>query len=372
MRTKISSMVSSCFAKPNEQIHSQKEGHMLKTEFWLYLIKLGLISLGIYCLFRFLFPLFLPFLMAYLVIYLLTPIMERMETHLQLPKKVIRYSIVVLAFLGICAVVFILVWKIIEQIQLFLANAPMYQQSISKMCSEHFHAICQRMDDYFGLDCGTTTNFLLNYIQKTGTKYQSLLSEKAGKTLLSCLHSSFRFFAFTGFFVVALFILTNEFNALRKSIRHSKHYISLHFIWNRMRKSGVTYLKTECIILLLNWMFCSFSVFLLHNPYFFLIGAFIAFLDAFPVIGSGLILIPWSIVSLLQSDYFATVILLGTFLATLFIREILEAKLLGKGMGMNPFIMLLSIYVGIQLFGPSGILFGPLGSVLLQTFLSEN
>ncbi|MBR1740444.1 MAG: AI-2E family transporter, partial [Lachnospiraceae bacterium] len=49
-----------------------------------------------------------------------------------------------------------------------------------------------------------------------------------------------------------------------------------------------------------------------------------------------------------------------------------EAKLLGKGMGINPFLMLLSIYVGIHLFGAAGILLGPLGTVLIQTFMSEN
>lgn len=344
---------------------------MLKTNFWLYIIKLFGVSIGVYCCFRFLLPLFLPFLLAYFMVYCLNPVMTYAKEHLRLPKNIVDYGILILAILCVLTVFSLILWKILDQLRLLFSNFPVYKQLLSKLCHDRLHTVCRCMDQYLGLDMGTTTAFLTEQFQALGKKYHLLFSEKAGKTLLSCLSSSIQFFAFTGFFVVAMFILVKEMKPLREGIRKSSHYPSLHLIYERMKKSGFTYLKTELLILVLNWILCSFGIFLLHNPYFFLIGAIIALFDALPIVGSGLFLIPWSIFYLLQSDYPAAIILLITFLTTLFIREILEAKLLGKGMGVNPFIMLLSIYVGIHLFGAAGIFLGPLGSVLIQTFMAE-
>ena len=344
----------------------------LKTTFWIYLLKLICVSVGVWLSFRFLLPLFLPFLLAYLSVYLLNPAINFATEHLHLPKRISGYGILILSIIGVLALFSLILWKIIGQLRLLFSNFPVYKQLLSEVCQKRFHIICKCMDQYLGLDMGTTTGFLSEQLQTLGEKYHLLLSEKAGKTFLSCLNSSIKIFAFTGFFIVAMFILVEEMKPLREGLRKNKHYPALHMIYERMKKSGFTYLKTELFILFLNWVLCSFGLFLLHNPYFFLIGAIIALFDALPIVGSGLFLIPWSIFSILQKDYFSAAVLFLTFLVTLFVREILEAKLLGKGMGINPFIMLLSIYAGIKLFGASGILLGPLGTVLIQTFMLEN
>ena len=140
------------------------------------------------------------------------------------------------------------------QLRLLFSNFPVYRQLLSEVCQKRFHTICKCMDQYLGLDMGTTTGFLSDQLGKLGEKYHLLLSEKAGKTLLSCLNSSIQLFAFTGFFVVAMFILIGEMKPLRDGLRKSRHYPSLHLIYERMKKSGFSYLKTELLILILNWV----------------------------------------------------------------------------------------------------------------------
>ena len=49
-----------------------------------------------------------------------------------------------------------------------------------------------------------------------------------------------------------------------------------------------------------------------------------------------------------------------------FLREILEAKLMSRKVGMTPFETLLSMYVGVQLFGIFGFLLGPAGFLLIR------
>ena len=38
---------------------------------------------------------------------------------------------------------------------------------------------------------------------------------------------------------------------------------------------------------------------------------------------------------------------------------------MGKGLGVHPLAVLVSIYVGMRLFGPAGILLGPIGAFLI-------
>ena len=98
----------------------------------------------------------------------------------------------------------------------------------------------------------------------------------------------------------------------------------------------------------------------------------ISIFDAFPVLGSGFIFLPWAIYAFLNQEYYTAAILITTYLITLFVREFLEAKLLGKGLGLSPFFMLAAIFIGIQIFGVTGIFLGPLAIVLVRAILSLN
>ena len=67
---------------------------------------------------------------------------------------------------------------------------------------------------------------------------------------------------------------------------------------------------------------CWFCFFILRNPYALLIGIIIAVLDAFPIIGSGSILIPWAVVYVFQGRLKDAVIVMITYLLCLCVREL--------------------------------------------------
>lgn len=166
-----------------------------------------------------------------------------------------------------------------------------------------------------------------------------------------------------------MIILVREMKPLHDMFRKSRYFTPVHFVLTNVKESGLTYLKTEGIILLLNGIVCSLAFFLIHNPYFLLLGVAIAVLDAFPVLGSGMFLLPWGFFLFLSKEYLNASILFTAYIITLLIREILEARLLGDGMHLNAFVMLAAIFIGIELFGIGGILLGPLSLVLIRSLL---
>ncbi|HHU70495.1 MAG TPA: AI-2E family transporter, partial [Clostridiales bacterium] len=87
-----------------------------------------------------------------------------------------------------------------------------------------------------------------------------------------------------------------------------------------------------------------------------------------PILGSGIILIPWSIIMLFSGNIYSAAILITVYLLCQVTRQLLEPKLIGKSMGAKPLFTLISIYVGVQLFSGYGYFLGPIGlAIILAT-----
>ena len=100
--------------------------------------------------------------------------------------------------------------------------------------------------------------------------------------------------------------------------------------------------------------------------FFLLLGALIALFDALPVFGAGMILIPWALISFLQSDTrmgFGLIILYGVEALT---RSALEPRLVGRQIGLHPLATLLAFYVGYRLMGVLGMILFPIASILIK------
>ena len=112
--------------------------------------------------------------------------------------------------------------------------------------------------------------------------------------------------------------------------------------------------------------------YIINNKYALLVGIVIAIMDAFPVIGSGLFLVPMSIIKLLGGHFFDAVIVLLLYGLCEMVRSIIEPKILGDRIGLKPIFTLIAMFVGFRVFGLLGFLMGPLGLVIIKTILEEN
>ena len=91
----------------------------------------------------------------------------------------------------------------------------------------------------------------------------------------------------------------------------------------------------------------------------------IGFCDALPFIGTGTIFVPWALINILLGKYKQAVWLFVYYIICSFVRELLEPKLVGKHLGVPPLAVLMSIYIGIQVYGGAGVIFGPVSALLI-------
>ena len=92
----------------------------------------------------------------------------------------------------------------------------------------------------------------------------------------------------------------------------------------------------------------------------FAFTASIALADALPFLGTGLILLPWALFSLLEQETARALGLVLIWLAALILRSVLEPRLLGRQAGVSPLLTLFSMYAGLRLFGLWGLIGAPI------------
>lgn len=108
---------------------------------------------------------------------------------------------------------------------------------------------------------------------------------------------------------------------------------------------------------------------ILRIPHALLWAFGVALVDAFPVLGTGTVLIPWALICLLQGQQVRAFGLLGVYGVVWLTRSVLEPKLLGKELGLDPLVTLISMYSGFKLLGLGGMLLTPMLAVAATRLL---
>lgn len=119
----------------------------------------------------------------------------------------------------------------------------------------------------------------------------------------------------------------------------------------QLRLSGVTF----CIVLA--------GFFLLGVKSKLPMALLTAAVDAVPLLGTGTVLLPWSLVCLLQGEAVRAVGLLSVYVTALLVRSSLEPKLVGRQLGLDPLVSLMALYTGYRIWGFGGMILAPILTV---------
>lgn len=131
----------------------------------------------------------------------------------------------------------------------------------------------------------------------------------------------------------------------------------------RMRGVLGKWLLAQCKLMSLTFCILAAGLTLLRIPGSLLWAVLVSLVDALPILGTGTVLVPWSVVSFLQGDTPRALGILGIYITAALTRSMLEPKLLGKHLGLDPLVTLMSLYIGYRLWGVGGMILAPLLTV---------
>lgn len=310
----------------------------------------------VYISFYYLLPLVVPFVLAFVFAKVMKPVVLKLHKFSHINEKVCSV-LVVLLFLGaIGSFLFYIGYLCIGQLTEAIRNVPAHLGVCARLCQK----VCSGVDNLLGLQAGDTYLWLEDCVagmdNRISTTYLPRLTGCIPRMLVTLGEWG------AGFVVFLMATLLISFDR-----DTNLHYRSLLPYIRRLRVTGFAYLKAQGIIIFLVSVVGVLGLFLVKSPYAILLGITIGIVDAFPVLGSGSILLPWAVIELVQKDFYQAAVLLTLYVITMLIREILEPRLMGKEMGLKPLYVLMSVYVGIKLFGLGGIFLGPIGLTILKT-----
>lgn len=329
-------------------------------------IGLGLLLFAaLWLLSKYLLPILLPFLLASLLALSAEPLVSILNKRVHLPRAaasgigvLISLLLTVLLVLTLCALLLRQLGSLsgilpdlgqtaqegMESLEGFLVNlAQKTPQAVSPI-------LTRGVENFF-----SDSTQLLN--QVTG-KALSL----ASGVLTRIPDSALGF----GTWILASFMISAKLPAIRlwvteklpdswqqqylPAVKRLKHNLS-GWLTAQLKLTAITF-SILCV---------GFLILRIHHAPLWAI--LISLVDALPILGTGTVLIPWSLVCFLQGDHAQSLGILGIYAAAAVLRSVLEPKLIGKQLGLDPLVTLLSMYAGYRLWGILGMLISPLLAV---------
>jgi sporulation integral membrane protein YtvI len=140
---------------------------------------------------------------------------------------------------------------------------------------------------------------------------------------------------------------------------------------SRVRHTFSRWLLAQLKLMGITWLIVSAGFLLLGVRWGILWAGAVALVDAVPVLGTGTVLVPWALVSFLQGDTLRGLGLLAIFGASWLARSVLEPRLVGKSLGLDPLLSLAAFYAGFRLWGIPGMILAPVSAALIKGLLES-
>ena len=103
----------------------------------------------------------------------------------------------------------------------------------------------------------------------------------------------------------------------------------------------------------------------------FIIAVVIALVDFLPVLGTGIIMVPWALFCAFSGNPVLAVGLAVLYIIILILRNFLEPKIVSQQTGINPLFTLISMFAGLKLFGGVGLVLFPLILIVTIKYYKE-
>ncbi len=321
-----------------------------------------LVSISVLIGVKFVLPYFLPFIFAFWLAKYACPITFYLQKRFHVPRS-IGSILTLLALLFVVGASLMLFGDaLLKQLNRLLDNLPIYKENLLA----EVMSVCAYCDRCLKFETGTTSDYVMTYITSFMDSNSSVFPSFTRQTI-ALMFQTFQFLAQLGIMIISTLLIVQD----REKLRNLYHSWFLHddidVILKKLSETGVTYIKMQCVIIAVIAVLCTVGLYLSHSSYPLLLGIIIAIFDALPLFGSGTILVPWAIIKLFSHNIIGAAILMSTYLLCQFTRQFLESKLLGDTLGLAPIYFVMSLFVGIDLFGLIGVILGPFSVLLIKT-----
>ena len=164
------------------------------------------------------------------------------------------------------------------------------------------------------------------------------------------------------FFLLAWFFTAADYPNLRWHL-HEKTPKSVRHVGRQAKTAFAAafggYVKAEVLVSLGVMVILMVGFLLLKQPYGILLAVLLGIMDFIPIIGSGTVMVPWSIILMAIGNWERGIAMLAVWGVICVFRRVIEPKFVGDQTGLHPLVALLAIYVGLKIGSLLGMILAP-------------
>ena len=312
---------------------------------------------------------FMPFVVGWIVSLIANPLVKLLETKMKIMRKYSSVLIIVLVLGVLVGGGYLAVVKIGGQLIAFVEQVPdMYEQigDNIKNFTDNMSGLYERFPDgmksyliTLGDSMGETIGTVVSSIGRPTVTASVNFAKNIPAFLIAMI---FTILSAYFFLVEREMIIATGNKITPKGIKEKWHLVA-----GSLKGALGGYIKAQGKIMIIVAFILFIGFLILKIEFAILFALLIAILDALPFFGTGTALVPWAVFKLIAGDYKGAVGLLIIYAVSQLVRQIIQPKIVGDSIGVNPFLSLILMYIGYKLQGVLGMIFAvPVGVVIIN------
>jgi len=323
-----------------------------------------LVTLVVYLFFTVFFVYLAPFFFGLIIALLMEPLVRFLAKKLRGKRWIASLICLLLFIVLISSLGAWLVSTLVRQISAFVDSAPMHIEEIGDRLEEfntHLHRLNANLPE--GVYIPEVQELMLTVV---GTLFGDGMRDHGMRFAVGVPNF---FLNFILALISAYFFMADRERIFKAIGNACPQWIRKQ--WSQTKK-GLSkamggYFRAQYILMVMVGIVSIVGLLILRNDYALLLGVLLAALDFLPIIGIGLVLIPWALFSLIMGDIHQAIGLAIIYGVITVARQVMQPKILGDQMGAHPLASLMSIIIGLRIFGLLGLIIGP---SLLMVFVA--
>ncbi len=312
---------------------------------------------------------FLPFVVGWIIASIANPPVRFLEQRLKLVRRHSSILVVVSVLAAVIGLLYLLLSRTVRLISSLIQSLPEVWEVFQRQ-------IRQSMESPTGLFAFLPEEIRSGWSQlgeHLGSAVGPLLQQAASPTV-EAAGTVARSLPAVLVYTVVILLSSYFFIVDRDRILNL-----LHTYTPSWAAGYLTYLKKDVKRLVGGYFLAQFKImfvvglilfagfWILGVSYAPVLALAIALLDFLPVFGTGTVLIPWALLRIISGDYAFGAGLGLLYILTQVVRQLVQPKLVGDTMGLNPLLTLFLLYLGFKISGISGMILAvPVGLLVMS------
>ncbi len=344
------------------------------TKYLKILVNLLVAAFTIVCL-CFIFPkllvFFMPFVIGWIISMIANPLVRFLEKRVKIVRKHGSMMIIIGVLAAVIGLGYLGISRLVVETGHLISNLPRMYSNLQ----EDFEEIGENLEVFYHrLPRDTQKN--LEEIGAELTGYLGGLVQAIGEPTFDAAGNFVKNVPGTLIAIIMSLLSAYFFTAERDTILAELKKAAPSGVWNRV--AGVVndlkrvvggYFKAQFKIMGVVYVLLAAGLFILRTDYVMLVAFLIAFLDMLPFFGTGTVLWPWAAIKILSGDYRTAIGLMILYAVTQIVRQVIQPKIVGDTIGMNPLATLIFMYIGYKISSIIGMIIAvPAGMILINLY----